>query len=278
MKRLIVCMVVGALAACFALAGCAGGSSSSSASASSGSSPSAASDSASSSAAESSASSSASAESSSAVAESSSATATVAGGWTIPDVNDGAGLTDDDKATFEKALGAQAGMDFEPVAVLATQVVAGQNIAYLCKGTPTTQNPVTEWDVVVVYKDLQGEASITSVAPIDLTDIKTTNDSANSEAVGAWEVREATSGVAMTAEAAQAFSKASKEYDGVEINPLALLGTQVVAGTNYLILGTGHAVVQNPVTTLYVATVYEDLEGNAEFTDVSQFDLLAYIG
>ena len=64
----------------------------------------------------------------------------------------------------------------------------------------------------------------------------------------------------------------------VEINPLALLGTQVVSGTNYLILGTGHAVVQNPVTSLYVATVYEDLQGNCKCTDVSQFDLLAYVG
>lgn len=179
---------------------------------------------------------------------------------------------------FTKAIGAQAGMDYEPIAVLATQVVAGKNIAYLCKGTLETDNPTTEWVIVVVYNDLQGEASISSVATIDLADVKTTEDAANGEAVGAWEIQEATSGVAMTAEAAQAFSKAAENYDGVEINPLALLGTQVVSGTNYLILGTGHAVVQNPVTSLYVATVYEDLQGNCEFTDVSQFDLLAYIG
>ena len=144
---------------------------------------------------------------------------------------------------FKKAIGAQAGMDYEPIAVLATQVVAGQNIAYLCKGTLETESPTTSWVIVVVYNDLQGEASITGVATIDL-----------------------------------AFSKAAENYDGVEINPLALLGTQVVSGTNYLILGTGHAVVQNPVTSLYVATVYEDLQGNCKFTDVSQFDLLAYVG
>ena len=179
---------------------------------------------------------------------------------------------------FKKAIGAQAGMDYEPIAVLATQVVAGQNIAYLCKGTLETESPETSWVIVVVYNDLQGEASITGVATIDLANVETTEDTADGEAVGAWEIREATSGVAMTAEAAQAFSKAAENYDGVEINPLALLGTQVVSGTNYLILGTGHAVVQNPVTSLYVATVYEDLQGNCEFTDVSQFDLLAYVG
>ena len=102
---------------------------------------------------------------------------------------------------FKKAIGAQAGMDYEPVAVLATQVVAGQNIAYLCKGTLETESPETSWVIVVVYNDLQGEASITGVATIDLADVKTTEDTANGEAVGAWEIREATSGVAMPAEA-----------------------------------------------------------------------------
>ena len=260
-------LVIGA----FSLIGCASGSTSSTSSASSASaeSPSATS--------EASASDASSTEASSSAEEPSSEPAAIAGGWTIPASNGVADLTDEESEIFEKALGAQAGMDFKPIAILATQVVAGQNYAYLCKGTPTTQNPVEEWDVVVVYQDLQGDASITSVTPIDLADIKTTDDTA-AEAVGAWEVREATSGVAMTVEAAKAFSKASEEYDGVVINPLALLGTQVVAGTNYLILGTGNAVVQSPVTAVYVATVYEDLEGNAEFTDVSQFDLLAYVG
>lgn len=197
----------------------------------------------------------------------------------VPESMGTSDLTDEESETFEKAMGAQAGMDYEPIAVLATQVVAGRNLAYLCRDTPTSAEDVAaQWDIVVVYSDPQGNASISSVAPIDLADVKTTDEAASAEAVGAWEVQEASSGVAMTPEAAQAFSKASENYDGVEINPLALLGTQVVAGTNYLILGTGNAVVQNPVPVIYVATVYEDLKGNAEFTDVSQFDLLAYVG
>lgn len=277
MKRLIVCMFAGVLAACFALAGCAGGSGSPSAAGDSSAADSSASVEAS--AAESStAEASDSAESSSAAEEPPSEPAAITGGWAVPEGDVTDDLTDEEEQVFMSAAGAQAGMDFQPIAVLATQVVAGQNIAYLCKGTPTTQDPVTEWDVVVVYKDLQGDASISSVTPIDLADVKATEDTALGEAVGAWEVKEATSGTAMTAEAAQAFSKAAEEWDGVEINPLALLGTQVVAGTNYLVLGTGHAVVQDPATSLYVATVYEDLEGNCEFTDVSQLDLLAYLG
>lgn len=280
MKRLIVCMAIGALAACFALMGCASTSGSSSASASDSASSSEA---ASSSAAESSASAESSSaaepsDSSEAAEGSSSQPAQIVGGWTVPEGNGANDLTDEEMDIFKKAIGAQAGLDYEPIAVLATQVVSGQNIAYLCKGTYETENPTTDWVIVVVYNDLQGDASVTGVATIDLANVETTEDTADGEAVGAWEIQEAASGVAMTDEAAQAFSKAASNYDGVEINPLALLGTQVVSGTNYLILGTGHAVVQSPFSSLYVATVYEDLQGNCEFTDVSQFDLLAYVG
>ena len=199
------------------------------------------------------------------------------GGWTIPESLGDTDLTDEEVELFKKAASAQAGMNFEPIAILATQVVAGQNLAYLCRDTLDVQNAAPEWDIVVVYSDPQGEASITSVTPIDLADIKTTDKAPMAGATGAWEVREASHGAAMTPEAAQAFSKASEGYDGVQINPLALLGTQVVSGTNYLILGTGKAAGQDPVASVYVATVYEDLKGNATFTDVSQLDLFAYV-
>ena len=276
-KKLLVFALVGAMAACVALAGCAGNSTSAS-SASSGSSSSTTSSAASESApAASSASESAATASSASSASADSSAAPVAGGWTIPESTKSSDLTDEEKETFEKAAGAQAGKNFEPIAILATQVVSGQNYAYLCRGTSTTQNPTTEWDVVVVYKNLQGDASVTKVTPIDLTDIKTTEEVIGAEATGAWEVREATNGVAMTAEAAQAFSKASEGYEGIQINPLALLGTQVVSGTNYMILGTGKPVVDSPKCALYVVTAYENLEGNSEFTNTAMLDLLAYV-
>ena len=207
----------------------------------------------------------------------------MAGGWTVPPSTENPipnDLTDEEQAIFDKAVDAQPDLgkgDDQPVAVLATQVVAGTNYAYLCKGVPPSPDSDELWAIFGVYNDLQGNARIISAASIDIPDIETTDTAPDGQMTGAWEIREATSGVAMTAEAAQAFSKASENYDGVQINPLALLGTQVVAGTNYLILGTGPAAADNPTTVLYVATVYEDLQGNAEFTDVSQFNLLAYV-
>lgn len=90
------------------------------------------------------------------------------GGWTISE--DGASAVPADaKEVFDKAIQGYTGMKLEPKALLATQVVSGENLAFLCLGERVVQNPVKGWYVVVVYKNLQGEARISSVEEIDLT-------------------------------------------------------------------------------------------------------------
>lgn len=75
------------------------------------------------------------------------------------------------------------------------------------------------------------------------------------------------------ADAQAAFDKAMEGFAGVGYTPLALLGTQVVAGTNYLYLCTGTMVTAQPVTDLYVVKVYQDLEGNAEVLGAGKIEL-----
>ena len=268
MKRLLASFVASALVACFAMAGCAGGSASSLAPASSGSSATASSEAVSTEI-------SSSEAAASSTASGSSSTVAQQGDWEIPESLGEADLTDDEKETFQKALGAQSGADYEPIAVLATQVVAGENLAYLCRGAST--DGAAQWNIVVVYKDLQGNASITGAAAFDLADIKTTDEAASTEAAGAWEVRQASYGVAMTAEAAQAFTKAIASYDDLQINPLALLGTQQGDGTDYLILGTHNGATQDSAPAVFVVNVHESADGAAELIDESKLDLLAYV-
>lgn len=204
------------------------------------------------------------------------ATEQLAGGWAV-NTEVTASLSDDEREIFSKATEEYVGADLEPVTVLATQVVAGTNYAYLCQSTIVTANPTTSWAIAVVYNDLEGNASITSVTDIDLTDIKVAKNASSDEVVGGWEVRDPSDVIALSPEASEAFGKASENYDGVSLTPIALLGTQVVAGTNYLVLCQGSTVTQNPKQELYVAWVYADLEGNAEFTEVELFDLLEYV-
>jgi len=201
------------------------------------------------------------------------------GGWTLtPDLS--VSLTEEDKAIFDKAMEGFTGVGYEPAAVLATQLVSGKNYAYLCKATPVTSKPIPHWAVVVVYQDLQGEASVSKVAEIDLTNLNVKDNVDAAAAVGAWEITlPGGKPIMMPYEDAQAaFDNAAQNFVGVNLKPLSLLGTQVVAGKNYKYLCYGETVTATPVSALYIVDVYQDLEGNAEITNCAVLDLLSYIG
>ncbi|MDO4808206.1 MAG: hypothetical protein Q4A07_13275 [Coriobacteriales bacterium] len=207
----------------------------------------------------------------------SSASEHIAGGWTVyeePTVV----LTDDEREIFQKASVGYTGVDLEPITVLATQVVAGMNYAYLCKAATVTADPVTNLAIVVVYNDLEGNATITSVKDIDLTDLKTLESVENKGNVaGGWEVSAPSNAIILPAEANEAFSKAAENYEDEVLTPMALLATQVVSGTNYKILCQGTVPGSDARPALYIVDLYADLQGNAEFTSVSAFDLHAYV-
>ena len=89
----------------------------------------------------------------------------IAGGYV--DVEDGT-LTDELKDIFSKALEDLTGAKYEPVELVATQVVAGTNYKFLANGTKTT-NPITKGTYfITIYKDLQGN--------VKLLDIETTEE------------------------------------------------------------------------------------------------------
>lgn len=90
------------------------------------------------------------------------------------------------------------------------------------------------------------------------------------ELVGGWSV---TSSPEITQEAQGAFDKAMEGLLGVDYTPVALLGTQVVAGTNYCILC--QATVVSPEAQPYYTLVYiyEALDGSAEVLTVTDLEL-----
>ena len=69
-------------------------------------------------------------------------------------------------------------------------------------------------------------------------------------------------------DAQAAFDRALEALDGAEYTPVALLGTQLVAGTNYCILCQITPVVPNATTTWALVYIHADLDGNAEITNV----------
>ena len=91
--------------------------------------------------------------------------------------------------------------------------------------------------------------------------------------LGGWTITEDDFSAVMDNEANDALEAALEGYTGMTFEPIALLGTQVVAGTNYMILCRGTAVVPDATPALKVVTVYAGVDGSNEILNVADFDL-----
>lgn len=199
----------------------------------------------------------------------------VVGGWTVNDQIVTKLLPDDSEAIFQKAMEGYVGVGYEPAALLATQVVAGTNYLYLCKGTTVTAQPVTSWYLVTVYNDLEGNAQITQAQELDLAALKTTQTAPESGLAGGWSLVPVSNAVTLPQDVWAAFNKATENFDGPTLNPIALLATQVVNGTNNLVFCQGQTA--DGAQALYVATLYINSDGSAEISDVQMLDMFAYL-
>lgn len=74
----------------------------------------------------------------------------------------------------------------------------------------------------------------------------------------------------------EAYESAIAEYTDTELTTIAYLGSQVVAGTNYKCLVREEGTEEDAFGKVYVVVVYEDLEGKAEVTEMTQVDFSKY--
>lgn len=78
---------------------------------------------------------------------------------------------------------------------------------------------------------------------------------------------------AVPEQAQSAFDKAMEGLVGVNYTPVALLGTQLVSGTNYSLLCEATVVYPDAKPSYAVVTVYENLQGVAEIRNIAGLDL-----
>ena len=98
--------------------------------------------------------------------------------------------------------------------------------------------------------------------------------------VGDWDANGDFPAYTLPSGAAEAFASMTLA-EGETLTPVALLGTQVVAGTNYAVLCTRNLESEGPVETLGVAVIYAALDGSAEllrFTALEPEVYLAKVG
>ena len=201
----------------------------------------------------------------------------VTGGWTLNSDIKSMNISKEAMNAFNRATEDYTGMTFEPIALLGTQVVAGTNYMYLCKGTTVTQNPETGLKIVIVYNDLNDKSEITSVSDFDYTKYVSKNIENDSEELsGGWQVSSSGEKGILDDEIQTMFDKATSTLTGMSYEPIAVLGTQVVAGTNYAILCYGSASYDNMPEAVYLLTLYKDLDGNQEITSQAYVDISVF--
>ena len=172
-------------------------------------------------------------------------------------------LTPKVRNAFEKAFAGLEGVSYTPYALLATRTTAsGTQYRVLCKATGCYPDAQEEYVVVTLKRGLLGRAESLNVddalCETDLVDDK--------EMTGGWQEAQSP---AMTDEAKAAFEKATDGLLCVDYVPVALLSTQVVAGTNYRILCEATEVYPGAETHYAVMTVYEGLDGSANILSVT---------
>ena len=190
------------------------------------------------------------------------------GGWEVAEQNNPVMINEKDNDRIETVLKG-SGDNFKVLDLVATQVVSGANYMYLVYGT-TADNAVPGYYFVTVYENTQGIDTIIGTTPIDVNAIQTTVPMGKGM-VGGWAVRGTGKPGMFSDQNAQAsFDKINNE--DVMYNPIALLATQVVSGTNYKALCRGND------GNLYAVTWYNDLQNNASFTSAECVNIGAYSG
>ena len=67
------------------------------------------------------------------------------------------------------------------------------------------------------------------------------------------------------------------DHTSLPYNPVQLLATQLVNGTNYVALVRGVPASVEDTYELYIVRWYADLQGKSEITDIQKFDLNHYV-
>lgn len=88
------------------------------------------------------------------------------GGWTV-NAENVAEIPQDVQDALSKAAEELIGCAYEPVALLASQVVAGTNYCLLCRLTPVAPDAESSFALVYLYVDLENNASITRTVNIE---------------------------------------------------------------------------------------------------------------
>ena len=195
-------------------------------------------------------------------------TGVITGGWTpAADFE----VTEERKAVFDKGMEMLLGVDYDPLAYLGSQLVAGTNHVFLVKGTAVTPTRPVSYALVYLYQDLQGNVKLMNVADLGIVPNENGAVTPPEEGpMGGWYYADDPT---VTDEMKARLDKALEGLVGAAYVPAANLGEQVVAGLNRCLLCQVTPVVPDARPHYALVYVYEKLDGGAELLQVIDLDV-----
>lgn len=159
-------------------------------------------------------------------------------------------------ATAFSALAEQLiGAEYEPIAYLGSQVVNGTNHAVLAKQVLTTGRDTTNI-VVIIFNEKPNAMEDTLVSIDRIVE--------GGAPLGGIHIDPQ---IEIPADAKAAWNEAFGAWVGAKIEPIALLGTQVVKGTNFIFAATVTPVVPDAAAKASIVTV-NPMTGTVAFADM----------
>ena len=185
--------------------------------------------------------------------------APVLGGWRAAESNE---ISEQLRTLFDKAMEGLVGVSYEPLAYLGSQTVAGTNHSLLCGAQVVAPGAQPYYAIVTLYEKPDGSVEIADIAGLTPAGDFDENAGSAEQIPGSWTVcSNSEAGFA-------AFEKAKNALLGVDYTPVWVLGSQVVAGTNYSLLCRAQTVTPGAEAGYVLARVYEKLDGSAEITEI----------
>ncbi len=193
------------------------------------------------------------------------------GGWTLDLNANMLNIPNDALVVYNKAVQNYTEMKLEPIAYLGKQIVSGTNYMYFCKVTAGKTKLYTNYRVVVIYNDLEGNASITSVKTFDIVSYADKSiPPINEETTGGWAINTNMNGAVLDDGIKYSFNNAVSSVSGATYTPIAKLAYKNNGGNDYVILTLTKKGSNNYFNVL---TIYEQLDGNSDISSEAYVNL-----
>ena len=199
----------------------------------------------------------------------------LSGGWTECESPK---LTADEKKVFNAATADLVGVNYKPIAKVATQVVAGLNYCFICESTAVVMNPKTRYSFVYVYSAVDGTSTVSSVETIDVADDTgmdlVTGPGGGAARSGGYQKPDSPEvDATLRSYVEKAAAGISKD---IIYTPLALIGVRENDGQDYRVFCKRTAVRPGAKSTYSILDIHANLIGDVVVADIIDTGIEAY--